>query len=101
MRIYIHTQELDRRKAKEQDVEKESEKDKEDNETEETESESEKGLGPLFVNALVSLEHGHTSLIDFIAHKVIYFDLRDDFVAKLYYPTPKASRSVLMCDLCR
>jgi hypothetical protein len=102
--IYTHTyirtharshthifQELDRRKAKEQDGENDSEKNKSNEEAEAPE----KGLGPLFVNAQISLEHGHTSLIDFIAHKIIYYDLRDDFVAKLYYPTPKASRSVV------
>jgi hypothetical protein len=81
-------QEVKRRKAKDAEGESAGQQDDEEAEPEE------KALGPLFVNAQMSLKHGHTSLIDYIAHKIIYFDLRDDFVAKLYYPNPKASRLV-------
>jgi len=37
------------------------------------------------------LHHGQAQLIEYIATKIVFFDLREDFVARLYYPTPYAS----------
>ena len=48
-------------------------------------------LGEILVNSQMVLFHGQQQLIEYLATKIIFFDLRDQFVARLYYPTPTAS----------
>jgi hypothetical protein len=53
--------------------------------------EEENQLGEILGSSQMVLIHGQTQIIEYIATKMIFFDLREDFVARLYYPTPSAS----------
>jgi len=71
-----------------------AEKENEDEEDQEPAPEpvvDENSLGELFTNSQMAVDHGREQLADYIANKVVFFDMRDDFVAKLYYPNPKSN----------
>ena len=42
------------------------------------------------MNSQMVLHHGQQQLIEYIGIKIVFFDLREDFVARLYYPSPSA-----------
>ena len=47
-------------------------------------------LGEMLVSSQMALHHGAQQLIEYIGIKIVFFDLREDFVARLYYPSPAA-----------
>ena len=49
-------------------------------------------LGPLLVNSQMALHHGIATLVEYIADKLVFFDLRELFVARLYFPAPAQCR---------
>jgi hypothetical protein len=51
---------------------------------------ADESLGEILVNSQMVLHHGQQQLIEYIGIKIVFFDLREDFVARLYYPSPSA-----------
>uniref|UniRef100_A0A7S0EU62 MHD1 domain-containing protein n=1 Tax=Hanusia phi TaxID=3032 RepID=A0A7S0EU62_9CRYP len=49
-------------------------------------------LGDLLVNCQMALHHGQKTLIEYVATKIVFFDLREDFVGRLYFPSPSSYR---------
>jgi len=49
-------------------------------------------LGPLLLNSQMAMQYGISTLVEYIGDKVVFFDLRELFVARLYYPSPSQCR---------
>ena len=55
-------------------------------------------LGDLLVNSQMVVYHTEAQLLHFLATKLVFFDLREAFVARLYYPTPAACPLAQLLD---
>ena len=55
-------------------------------------------LGDLLVNSQMVVYHTESQLLHFLATKLVFFDLREAFVARLYYPTPAACPLAQLLD---
>ena len=40
----------------------------------------------------MAMQYGIATLVEYIGDKVVFFDLRENFVARLYYPSPSQCR---------